>query len=173
MARSLTTVQFNTLQADATYPVFLIQLEHAGYLEYLSTSLDCAFNGDWYAAGGVEIDDVQEGVSASLSLFATTDRIRESLSGGWRKGKICRIYHIPAPPETEGDFVITDAIMVFDGFIDTSSYRGERVRVTAVPKTTVSLYSPRSNFSEISDIIPSPGTTFTWEGVSYILQAKK
>lgn len=164
MARDLTTTQFNNAQAYATKPVYLVELSHAGYLERHAQIEDAVFDGQVFTADGIEVLDIQDDVSASLSLFATDARRTASKSGVWRGGKTCKIYAVPDVPGIPSDYIVTDAILVFDGIIDTSSISGNRIRITAVPGNSATQYTPRQNFSEMSDILPPAGTVFTFNG---------
>ena len=172
MQRNLTAEQFANVRAQATKPVYLVQIEHAGYMECFANIEDAAFDGYSYVVDGMGVSDIQDQVSATITLFATPERINHSISGAWRNGKKCRIYVIPDSPGSEPSYIVSAAFMVFDGTIDSSRWRGSSISVTAIPKNTSELYTPRNNFSEISSILPAAESTFEWEGATYILTAR-
>jgi len=168
----LTTQQFSRVTSGATKPAYLVQLEHAGFLEYFATIEDAYYDGNSYLADGIDVADIRDQVSASIDLFATPTRIMQSISGSWRNGKRCKIYAIPSFPDSVSDYILSEAFLVFDGVLDSSAWSNSRIRITAIPKTTSSLYTPRNTFSEISAIMPSPGSVVNWEGGTVVLQAR-
>jgi len=168
----LTTVQFNRVRSGATKPVYLVELEHAGFLEYFATAEDVVYNGNSYFANGLDVSDFRDQVSASIDLFATPDRILHSISGTWRNDKRCRIYAVPDEPGGETNYILESAFLVLDGVIDSSSWSGTRIRIAAIPKTVAELSTPRITFNELSAILPAVGSSINWEGGTLVLRAR-
>jgi hypothetical protein len=173
MARNLTAVQYNNLVATATRPINLVRWEHSGMLELLSCSGDITFGGEMYSAGGVEVDSIEDGRTATLSLPATPARVAEVINGNWRNGKICKIFAVPGLPEDDGDYALSQGILVLDGVIDSSQYANGMITVNAIHRYLRGNLTPRTSFNELSTHIPPSGTMLTWEGESYMLVSRR
>jgi hypothetical protein len=171
MARTVTATVKARTELNSTQPIYVVQLAHSGDIENLSVAGDITYDGTDYAAGGVVIEKIQAESRATLRLFATMDRINESVGGTWRNKKVCRIYAIPGDPDAEPIYAADEGVLVLDGYIDVSSYRGDWVTIEATQKTLRETYTPRLNCSELSIHVPPVGTSFTWEGETYVLKA--
>jgi hypothetical protein len=173
MPRILTGDQFTNVTATSTRPIYLVQLQFASVVEYLSSSGEILFDDITYEAGGIDVQSIAGSTAAQLSLFATTDRIAQTIGGSWRGERTCKIYGIPALPESGTDYDMVDALLLIDGYIDSARVSGDRVTVSVVHKHTSSSYTPRLNCSELSAYTPRAGTVFTWEGGTYTLVSKR
>ena len=172
MARTLTDAHFNNTSAVVTRPIFVVQLQHSGAVEYLSSSGDITFDNVSYAAGGVEVDSISDNYSATLTLHATNARIQECVNGSWRGNKLCRLYGIPASPADDNYFNLDDGLLLLDGIINDSRVSGRSIKIQGIHKYSSASYTPRLNCSETSNLIPAAGSVFSWQNGSYVLVSK-
>lgn len=173
MAYPLSVDQFNNVSANSTRPIYLVQLQYAATIEYLSTSGPIKFDGVDYVAGGVDVENIASGQRVSLSLFASASRVAETVSGTWRGAKLCKVFAIPAAPASEPIYTLDQGIPAIDGYIDTARVSGNKISVVAIHKHYANAYTPRLNCSELSIYTPPAGSVFTWQGGSYTLASKR
>jgi hypothetical protein len=172
VAKTLTLAQFTNSSADSTRPVYLVQLQHSGTIEYLSSSGEVTLDGIDYRAGIVTVTSIENNRSATVTIPATIQRTLECSSGSWRGYKLCKIYGVPAMPGDSAAYVSADAILLLDGVIDDSRLSNMTVTVRAIHKYAAAVYTPRLNCSELSPHIAPAGSLFTWEGTGYVLVSK-
>jgi len=163
MPISLTTTQLSNIAAAATRPIYLVQLNHSGTLEYLSCSGAVTYDGQAYTAGGARLKGIRGARSATIEIKQTSTRIGEIQTSAWRGG-VCKIYYIPALPTDTPTYTTADAILVFDGLIDISSAQGESLTIQAKNKYLTGVMAPVLTVNQICNHIPPPGTVTTWEG---------
>lgn len=153
----------NTL-LTVTKPVYLVQLNHSGTVEYLSCSGSVTFDSQDYDAGGCNIRRLRLYESASIELSASATRIAEVQNYDWRGG-ICKVYYIPAASGDSLSFNAADAALLLDGVIDTSSFSGEKIKIEAVHKYTVGNMAPGLLFNHFCNHLPAIGESLDWGAV--------
>jgi hypothetical protein len=141
-------------------------------VEYLSSSGNVTLDGIPYVEGGITVESIEDSRRASLSMLATPERLAECIAGTWRGAKVCKIYAVPATPDSAGAYVTADAILAIDGVIDDSQLRGLKIAIRALHKFAAARYTPRLNCSELSAVIPPAGSALSWQGYRYVLVSK-
>lgn len=163
MPISLTAAQLERIHASATRPIYLIQLNHSGTVEYLSCSGAVTFNSQAYTAGGANLKAIRGARSATLTIKQTPARIGEIQSSVWRGG-ICKIYYIPGLPTDTPTYALADGILVLDGLIDTTSAQGSSITIQAKHKFLTGVMAPILTINQICNHIPPAGSVTDWEG---------
>jgi len=170
MARELTSTQQSNVEAGATRPIYLVEWNHSGTVEYLSCSGDVLYGdgspNQTYSAGGITIARLEDSKTATLILPATAARVAEIQNNTWRTG-ICKITAILAAPGDSPVYAAADGLLVLDGVIESSSFSGETVTVTAKSKYYTGALIPRFTYDDVVTSAPAVGTVSTWEGENY------
>jgi len=170
MARELTSTQHTNVAAGATRPIYLVEWNHSGTVEYLSCSGTVQYGSgspvQTYTAGGLTVTGIEDSKTATIVLPATAARITEILGNTWRGG-ICKITAILAAPGDTPLYAAADGLLMLDGLIETSTFSGETITVVAKCKYYTGALVPRFTFNDVTGIIPAVGSVSTWEGENY------
>jgi len=172
MAKTLTSDQLDNVSATSTRPVYLVQLQHGSAIEYLSSSGDVSLDGIVYSEGEITVQAIEDSRRATLSMMATPARLSECIAGTWRGEKVCKVFVVPATPDSAGAYVMSEAILALDGVIDDSKMSGLTITINALHKYAATRYTPRLNCSELSAVIPPAGSALSWQGYRYVLVSK-
>lgn len=172
MSRTLTTSQNAAVDSNSTRPIFVVQINHSGTIEYLSSSGEVTFDGLPYVPG-IKVSSIQDASAASLELPWSTARVAEIQNGAWRGG-ICKVWAIPAlPDEATPVYDLADGILMLDGQIRASSFSGNRVSIQAAHVSAISKISPRYTYDAVCNHIPPAGTQIVWEGEILTLESRR
>jgi len=155
--RSVSSGILSNLLLDATRPVALVRIEHSGLLELLSETGTIIFDGEVYTAGGITVDSVADGESATLSMPVTSDRISEIQGSTWVNG-VCQIYFVPGTTDDTAEYTAAQGVLSLDGMIASSSFSGNKISIKAVHRSLGKNYTPRNIISEVCNHIPPPGS---------------
>jgi hypothetical protein len=172
MSRTLTPEQTANSTEARTRPVVIVRLAHSGSIERLSCSGSIVFDGELYAAGGINLGSISNGTGATLALSATPARVSEVQSGSWRYG-ICQIFMIPGVPEDSGEYEAGAGVLLLDGQISQSQFQAGRVNVSARQITLSGNYTPRNLIGEVCSHIDPPGTVLNWQGDITVLESRR
>lgn len=157
MGRDISSEQFNRRNAAATEEVYLIRWEHSGSMETISTSGQRVFDGESYS-GGVFDKVSTNGLNATLTLPADSNRAAEVNNGTWRGRKICKIYSVAADAGMAETFTVDQAFLVMDGIIETSGIANGRITVKVVHKNLSGKNTPRHNYNRVSSLLTPIGS---------------
>jgi len=170
--RVLTSTQQTNVDAAATRPVYVVAWEHSGVEELLSCAGDIILDSKVYTAGGLNVGGIQDGRSATITLPATSTRIAEIQNNAWRGGT-CKIYAVPASPSDSGIYIAAESILMMNGVITASRFRGETISVNIIHVNLDGDYSPRDLLDDVCNHIPAPGTQILWEGDRMTLETRR
>jgi hypothetical protein len=162
MPRARTESQDIRIYSEVTRPIFLCKLFHSGAAEYLSASGEITYDGQLYS-GLMNVTGIRGNESFLIDLPPTASRVGQIQSGSWRYQSAI-LYYIPASMADGDTFTADDAILICDGTIDKTQFRGDRVRVDCSNKYLNGQLSPLNTLDEVATMIPPAGTSVTWEG---------
>lgn len=170
MPRNLTSTQQTNVNATATRPIYIVEWEHSGSTERLSSSGEITYDGNAFTPGGVVVRAVSNGRSATVTVPATATRAGQVADNDWRNG-ICKVWCIPGAPSDGGTYAAAAGILLIDGIINTSALRRNVVTVQATSKYLVGITTPVLTFDRVCSYLPAPGSTIQWEGDSLALES--
>ena len=182
--RATTAAQDAVLAERFTRPIYLVEVAIDGQ-EYLSTNGDVELDGIAYTGADVGLRSIENWSSAVVSLLPTPERVAQVVSQSWRYGR-CRISLLPATYYplliqpgyvADGYFiqgaVYGEAMLLVDGELTAASYSGDRVEFTVASRVSVGRWLPAARIAPpLCNHLPKPGTTITWEGDRYTLEAR-
>lgn len=172
MPRTLSTNAAANVDSEITRPIYVVELAHSGISELLSASGEVVYDGRVFTAGGCTVTEIQDALSASLELPWSPARVGEIQTGAWRGG-ICKVWAIPGLPESENQvYAEEDGVLMVDGKIRSSSFSGNRIRVSAEQVSSLSRMSPRYTYESVCNHIPPAGTQIVWDGMTITLQTR-
>ena len=172
MPRAITPAQISSLSGTVTRPLYIVILEHSGFTEYLSTGGDVTWAGLPFT-NGVDVKLSNNSDTATLTLPITPERFSACANGSWRGRKTCQVISLPASPTQDASFTFFEAVLILDGFIDSSSARGNALTVVGISANLVQGYTPGLTTGEISDLIPPVGSAFKLDTTSYVLKSRR
>lgn len=170
MPRSdLDSTVFAYLDGTATNPAYFVKWKHNGStVEYLGTGSAMSVI-DLSATVEAEAVDVVgfsgDGSAVSLRVPATPARVGQVQDGTWR-GQICEVW-LNTDSISDASY---DAIRIFYGVIDASSYDGGFVNVTARQNTTIGRSTPVSAYADCCNHLPVPGEVVSFSGNTVIIE---
>lgn len=168
--QQVTDAHLANMMEVVTRPIYLLQLNHSGTVEYLSCSGECTFDSQVYTPGGASIGNVVNAKEATVVVPNSPARVDELQTNAWRDG-ICKLYYIPALPADGNAFVVADAILMLDGIIDSSGLRGETLNIVAKNKWLTGNMSPVYTFDQVCNHIPPAGSTLEWDNTTVVLDS--
>lgn len=168
--QDVTVDQLDRMEQVVTRPIYLVQLNHSGTVEYLSCSGDITFDSQVYVAGGAAIATINNSESATIVVPNSVARLDQIQNNDWLDG-ICVIYYIPALPSDGDSFALGDALLMLDGIIDSSGLRGESVNIAVRHKWLTGNMSPIYTFDQFCNHIPPAGSTLEWDNETVVLDS--
>ena len=170
MARELTSGQQTNVELGATRPIYLVEWAYngSGGNEFLSCSGDVTYDSQAYTAGGITITSLDDSKVCTLSFPATSSRIAKIQNNTWRMG-VCKVTAILAAPGDTPTYSASDGLLVLDGVIESVTYSGEVITVTAKSKYYTGALVPRWSYDDVVTATPAVGQTSDWNGetISY------
>jgi len=170
----LSSAQQSLVESQSTRPIFVIEIQHGGSSELMSSSGRVLFDGRSYAAGGFNLRSIRDAESAEIELPFSSTRVAEIQSGSWRGG-LCKIWAIIASPDDpEGtEYSASDGFLRLDGRIQSSRLSGNSITVSIVHALANSKVSPRHTYNSVCNFIPGSGAVIVWEGDSLTLESRR
>lgn len=182
----LSSVQQSILEQASTQPTYLVDIEWDGESFSWSTRGEHIVAGAIYTSGDVGVRGAQSWRSASIAMVPTAENVQAMLVGDW-VGNPCVIsllpikYHpqivVPGYAVEDYGFFGTetgDPIILLDGVLCAAEYSGNGpITLSVRHRATMGQWAPRTRLSPpICNHLPTPGTTFTWAGETYTLEAR-
>lgn len=182
--READALQSALLSEDATRPIYLVEMQFGDEPEYLSTNGAQTVGVTAYAGSDVGVSGMGDWTQARVRLMPTAARSAALLSPDWR-GRPCRIYLMPCseypeliePGYVEPGYALqgvvkADPMLLLDGVI-TGGAIGQYVELEISHRALLRRWTPRLRIAAPTcNHLPPPGTRLTWEGDTYILEAR-
>lgn len=180
--RDLDADQLAIVSSRETSPVYLVEINLAGQ-ELLSSNGDQTIGEALYVGGDLQVAGINNWTSAKIRLRATPERVQQILATGWRNSA-CKIWLLPAIrlPQliAEGYYAegyaaegvqTADPILLLDGVLTGGSAK-DAVELDCVHRAFLSRWVPGIRIAApICNHLPRPGTTFTFDGATYTIEA--
>lgn len=182
--RDTDTLQAAVLAEDVTRPIYLVEMQYADEPEYLSTNGTQTVGLTTYTGSDVGVAGMGDWTQARIRLMPTPARSAALLSPDWR-GQPCRIYLLPCseypefiePGYVEPAYALqgvvkADPMLLLDGVI-TGGSLGQYVELEISHRALLRRWTPRIRIAPPTcNHLPPPGTRLTWEGETFILEAR-
>ena len=184
---TLSAIQEAILAQAATQPTYLVDINWGGGIQRWSTRGDHTVGGIAYTGGQIGVRGAANWRTASIALVPTAEHAATLALGDWIGAScVVSLYPIKYHPqiieagyvEASYGYIGTETgatITLIDGVLSAGEYSGNGPITLSVRHwATVGRWAPRTRLSPpICNHLPAPGTTFTWAGEVYVLEARE
>lgn len=182
--REVDSLQAAVLTEDVTRPIYLIETHFGDEPEYLSTNGDQVIDLITYHGSDAGVTGIGEWSQARIRLTPNPSRVASLISPDWR-GRMCRIYLLPCseypefiePGYVEPEYALqgvvkADPLLLLDGVL-TGGSLAQYVELEVSHRALLRRWTPRLRIAPPTcNHLPPAGTRLTWEGVTYLLEAR-
>jgi len=168
---TLTSSQEANASTEATRPIFLVELGYAGGAELLSTGGEVVYDGRTFLPA-VDIRSLANTRQGSIEIAWTPQRVARVQAGDYR-GQSCKVWYIPAPPESADTFAAEDGILLLDGLTRASVWSGRTIQLDILHRGSREVLTPRVTLDQVTSFAAAAGTQIEWDGEIITLEARR
>lgn len=181
--RTLTPEQDQLYSLRRTRQTWIIEMDFADGVEFLSTNGDITVDGQLYTGSDLGISNISDWTSAKINLLNTASRTQAIIDGGWQ-GNTCKVYSVPTALYRqlweEGyaeesyaiqGFVQEAPILVLDGVLTDGQDNLDHVSLTVTHKAFAGqVFPPIRATTQYFNHLPEQGSQFEFDGYIYTME---